>query len=237
MISKELNDLLLRCQMHDEEAIEQCVLQNTRLVWSLVHRFHYTRYDPQDLFQIGCIGLMKAIMNYNPSFEVMFSTYAVPMILGEIKKFFREDGNMRISRSVKERYLWIIKYQETHLQQYHQEASIQQISKALNIEETDVIIALEANQHFLSLDEPYYQSDGSTIRLEDRLPTNKEFIIDYVSVRQELQKLTISEQQLLYYRYEMGFNQQEIALKMNMSQVQISRMEKKTILKLREKLV
>lgn len=237
MISDELKDLIARCQANEEVAIEQCVNQNTRLVWSLVHRFHYTRHDPQDLFQIGCIGLMKAIMNYDPKFEVMFSTYAVPMILGEIKKFFREDGTMRVSRSIKERYLQILKYREHHLQHYHQDASVQQIAQSLNMEESEVIIAMEANQHFLSIDEPYYQSDGSMIRLEDRLCTESDHLIEHLSLRKELQKLTKQERDLLYYRYEMGMNQQSIAGQMQMSQVQVSRMEKKILLKLKEKLV
>ena len=90
MVSNDFLELILRCQQNDEIALEQCFEQNSGLVWSLVHRFRYTKQDPQDLFQIGCIGLMKAIMNFNPAYEVMFSTYAVPMILGEIKKFFRE---------------------------------------------------------------------------------------------------------------------------------------------------
>ena len=110
MVSNNFIELILRCQQNDKEALEICFEQNSGLVWSLVHRFRYTKQDPQDLFQIGCIGLMKAIMNFDPKYEVMFSTYAVPMILGEIKKFFREDGNLRISRSIKERYLLIIKF-------------------------------------------------------------------------------------------------------------------------------
>ena len=227
MVSNDFLDLILRCQKNDEEALEQCFTQNSGLVWSLVHRFRYTKQDPQDLFQIGCIGLMKAIMNFNPTYEVMFSTYAVPMILGEIKKFFREDGNLRISRSIKERYLLIIKYKDSYLQEFEKEPSIEQIAIGLQMEQTDVIMALEANQYLVSLDEPYALKDGSSIRLEDKIESQEIDILKYISLQNEITKLDTVEKKLLFYRYELSMNQTIVAEKLGMSQVQVSRLERK----------
>ena len=234
MVSNEFVELIKRCQQNDQVALEQCFQQNSGLVWSLVHRFRYTKQDPQDLFQIGCIGLMKAIMNFNTTYEVMFSTYAVPMILGELKKFFREDGNLRISRSIKERYLMILKYKDKYLQEYEKEATIEQIALGLQMEQTDVILALEANQYLVSLDEPYALKDGSTIRLEDKIESSDIDLLKYITLHKEISKLSNLEKRLLYYRYELALNQTIVAEKLEMSQVQVSRLEKKILMKLKE---
>ena len=237
MISNDFLLLIERCQKQDEEALEQCFLQNTGLVWSLVHRFKYTKHDPEDLYQIGCIGLMKAIMNFNSEYQVMFSTYAVPMILGEIKKFFREDGDLRVSRSIKERYLLIVKYKESYIQEYQKEPSIQEMVKTLQMDEADIIMALEANQHLVSLDEPYSLKDGSTVRLEDKIESKDVDLISNISLLDEIEKLDEVERKLLYYRYHLSMNQQSIANLMGISQVQVSRLEKKILLKLKESLL
>ena len=237
MISNDFLVLIERCKQKDEEALEQCFIQNSGLVWSLVHRFHYSKQDPNDLFQIGCIGLMKAIMNFDPSYQVMFSTYAVPMILGEIKKYFRETGDMRISRSIKERYLLIMKFNEQYIQTHGKEASVEEIAKALSLEEDDIIMSLEANQYCISLDEPYQLKDGSSVRLEDKIISNDIDVIEYVSLAKEISKLNDLEQKILYYRYELAMNQQDIANILQISQVQVSRLEKKILLKLRESLL
>ena len=237
MISNDFLVLIERCKQKDEEALEQCFLQNSGLVWSLVHRFHYSKQDPNDLFQIGCIGLMKAIMNFDPTYQVMFSTYAVPMILGEIKKYFRESGDMRISRSIKERYLQIMKFNEQFQQIYSKEAKVDDIAKALDLSEDEVIMALEANQYMISLDEPYQLKDGSSVRLEDRIESKQLDIIEYISLAKEIEKLNDLEKKILYYRYELSMNQQDIANILQISQVQVSRLEKKILLKLREMLL
>ena len=236
MISNEFLSLIKRCQKQDEDALEEMFIQNAGLVWSMVHRFRYTKQDPEDLYQIGCIGLMKAIKNFNPEYQVMFSTYAVPMILGEIKKFFREDGDLRISRSIKERYLMIVKYKELYIQEHEKEPQIQDIVKALEMDESDVIMALEANQYLVSLDEPYALKDGSSIRLEERIESKEKDVVANVSLISEVNKFNDIEQKLLYYRYHLAMNQQTIAELLGISQVQVSRLEKKVLLKLKDNL-
>ena len=180
---------------------------------------------------------MKALNNFDTSYEVKFSTYAVPIIMGEIKRFFRDDGSIRISRSLKEGYLQMVKTKEMLLQKLNHEPTYQEIADAMELDVADVILAFEANQFIYSLDETIYENDGSPILLEDKVSNKKEEdVVMKVSLRDEIQKLDQREQLLLHYRYDLSMKQEDIAKKLNISQVQVSRLEKKIIKKLKERL-
>ena len=230
-------ELIERIRLGDEEAKSCFVQQNSALVYSIIRRFSRQRISNEDLFQIGCVGLMKALNNFDTRYEVKFSTYAVPIIMGEIKRFFRDDGSIRISRSLKEGYLQMVKTKEMLLQKLNHEPTYQEIADAMELEVADVILAFEANQFIYSLDETIYENDGSPILLEDKVSNKKEEdVVMKVSLRDEIQKLDQREQLLLHYRYDLSMKQEDIAKKLNISQVQVSRLEKKIIKKLKERL-
>ena len=234
---EEKEELFARIKEGDEDAREQYIKGNLRLVLSVIKRFSSSSENADDLFQIGCVGLMKALNNFDTSYEVKFSTYAVPIIMGEIKRFFRDDGSIRISRSLKEGYLQMVKAKEVLLQKLNHEPTYQEIADAMELDVADVILAFEANQFIYSLDETIYENDGSPILLEDKVSNKKEEdVVMKISLRDEIQKLDQREQLLLHYRYDLSMKQEEIARKLNISQVQVSRLEKKIIKKLKERL-
>lgn len=228
--------LLKKIAAGDEQAKEQFVAHNKPLVISIVKRFSKGMID-EDLVSIGMVGLMKAINHFDPSYEVRFSTYAVPIIMGEIKRFFRDDGNIRISRSLKEGYLAMNQMKDQLMQEYGRTVTYQEIADALGVEIGDVVLAFEANQFVYSLDEPIYEKDGSAISLSDKIGENERDITMHVALCDEMKKLSSLEQQLLYYRYTLSLKQEEIAKRFQVSQVQVSRMEKKVITKLRKALL
>lgn len=231
-------ELITRIKAGDEDAKGEFVKQNRPLVYSIVKRFSKQRVSQDDLFQIGCVGLMKALNNFDTSYQVKFSTYAVPIIMGEIKRFFRDDGSMRISRSLKEGYLQMVKVKEDLMQKLSRNPTYQEIADALSMDVSDVILAFEANQFVYSLDETIYENDGSPILLEDKVKDPKgEDVVMKVSLREEVARLQQREQLLLHYRYDLSMKQEEIAAKLHISQVQVSRLEKKILEKLKEKLV
>lgn len=230
-------ELLALIKTGDEEAKAIFVKKNTGLVYAIVKRFSKQRCSSEDLFQIGCVGLMKAITNFNMDYEVKFSTYAVPIIMGEIKRFFRDDGSMRISRSIKEGYLHMIKCKEQLFQELGYEPTYIQIADKLNIDVGDVLLAFEANQFIYSLNEPIYENDGSCIHLEDKVPDHQDKDITLeIALKKEIKQLEQRDQMLIYYRFEKNMKQEEIAIKLGVSQVQVSRLEKKILLKLKGKL-
>ena len=226
-----------KAQNGDMDARERLMNENMGLVYSITGRFR-THSSYQDLVQIGCMGLLKAILNFDPNFEVRFSTYAVPIILGEIKRYFRDEGQMKVSRSLKENYLKILKAKETLLQSSEKEPELEQIASACQLDKADVIMAIEANQHLSSLDKMTSGKDGSQMRLDERIDDGHMLDIEMkVALEMEIQhSLTAREQLILYYRYYKDYNQQTIAEKLKLSQVQISRLEKKIYEKLRKQL-
>lgn len=235
---KSNEELILLIQQGDEQAKSIFVEQNAPLIYSIIKRFSKHRVSADDLFQIGCIGLMKALNNFDQKYQVKFSTYAVPIIMGEIKRFFRDDGSIRISRSLKEGYLAMCKCKEDLIQKLHRDPTYQEIATEMKIEVGDVILAFEANQFIYSLDETIYENDGSPICLEDKVKDEKQpDIVMQISLNKEVKKLEQREQLLLYYRYECNMKQDAIAKKLGISQVQVSRLEKKILEKLKVRLV
>lgn len=230
-------ELLEKVRLGDERAKEEVVNDNLGLVWSIVHRFKNSYYDKEDLFQIGCIGLMKAINNFDTSYDVQFSTYAVPIIMGEIKRYFRDDGTIKVSRSLKELNIKITKAKEILQNQTHQEPTIEEVAHYLKVDKQEVIEAIDASYYPTSLNESIYEKDGSTIQVEDRLIDKSDIMwFEKLALKMEMEKLDDKEKTIIYLRYHEEYNQETVAQILGISQVQVSRLEKKIITKLRTRL-
>lgn len=228
-------DIIIKAQNGNEEAKNYLVNENLSLVWSLVHRFNHTFYDKEELFQIGCIGLIKAINKFDISYDVTFSTYAVPIILGEIRRHFRDDGAIKVSRSIKELNQKIIKISDEYLTSNQKEISVEELANILNVSKADIVLAMDSKYYPTSLNEVIYEKNGSMITVEERIEDNKTYsLIDRITLYDELEKLDNKEKRLIKMRYYLDMNQQEIAKYFNVSQVQISRMEKKILEKLKK---
>lgn len=225
-----VEELLEMAQAGDEAAKSQMVEQNLGLVWSLIHRFKQSRIPQDELFQVGCLGLVKAINNFDASFKVKFSTYAVPIILGEIKRYFRDEGSIHVSRSVKENYLKLSKLRDEMIQTLHREPTYYELAEKSNLDVEDVLQAFEANQFVASMDEPIYDKEGNSTTLEDRMKEPKTIdVVSLLALKDEIKLLEQRDQTFLFYRYYKEMNQDSIAKKFGISQVQVSRMEKRIL--------
>ena len=232
---KDFKDVIIKAQNKDEKAKELLVKENLSLVWSLVHRFNSMMYEKEELFQIGCVGLIKAIDKFDVSYDVAFSTYAVPIILGEIKRHFRDDGAIKVSRSIKELNQKITKISDEYLLKNNKEISIEELADTLNVSKSDIVLAIDSKYYPTSLNEVIYEKDGSVITVEERLVEKESYsLIDKITLYEEINKLTEKERKLIKMRYYLDMNQDQIAKEFNVSQVQISRLEKKIIEKLKK---
>lgn len=232
-------ELIRLAQQGDSAARDLLVKENIGLVWSVVHRFLNRGYEAEDLFQIGSIGLIKAIERFDIGFQVRFSTYAVPMISGEIRRFIRDDGVIKISRSVKENH-WKIQQAIQNLQkQTGQEVTISQISEATGLSMDEIVLALDAPVEVESLNKPIAVSEGKEASLQERIPAKvdeKEQVDNRVVLEQLLSNLNAKERQLIYLRYFQDCTQTVVAQKLDMTQVQVSRLEKKLLRMMREQM-
>jgi len=232
-------ELIKRCKEGDKEARDRVVAENVGLVWSIVRRFANRGYEMEDLFQIGSIGLIKAIDKFDSSYDVKFSTYAVPMITGEIKRFLRDDGMIKVSRSLKENAAKIRAFREKYLNIYGKEPTIEEIEEELKIAKDEILMALETGSEVESLYKTIYQSDGSPIYLIDKLTQTKdesENMIDKLALREVIASLDEREQEIIRLRYFKDRTQTDIAKELGISQVQVSRMEKRILKILKDKL-
>ncbi|MDF2869010.1 MAG: polymerase, sigma 28 subunit, FliA/WhiG family [Anaerocolumna sp.] len=232
-------ELIRLSQQGDKEARDRVITENVGLVWSIVRRFMSRGHETEDLFQIGSIGLIKAIDKFDMSYEVKFSTYAVPMIMGEIKRFLRDDGAIKVSRSMKETAGKIRVIRERLGSLYGREPTLEEISKELNLAKEEVLMALESGAEVESLYKTIYQGDGNAIYLIDKLEqTNDESenMIDKLALRETIASLDEKDQELIRLRYFLNRTQTDIAKEMGISQVQVSRLEKKILLKMRERM-
>ena len=221
-------ELLRLTKEGNEAAREQIILNNVGLIWSVVRRFTNRGYESEDLFQIGSIGLMKAVDKFDLSYDVKFSTYAVPMITGEIRRFLKENVYK------------IMKAREKFCQQYQREATIEEISEITKITREEIVTSLEASNEVESIHQSAYQKDGSEISLLDKLSKEEnesEKVVDHVLLKEAMKHLEQKEQQMIYYRYFEGKTQQEIAKIFHISQVQVSRIEKRILKKLRRQMI
>ena len=228
-------ELISRAHNGDKGAREQLVLENMGLIWSIVRRFAGRGYEQDDLFQIGSIGLIKAIDKFDMEYDVKFSTYAVPMIAGEIKRFLRDDGMIKVSRSLKEIAYKAYLAKEQMEKDMKREPTLKEIALAIDVSEEELVQAMDASAEIESLNKVIYQGDGSDISLMDKLPQEgdvSEEIMNRIMVEQMFSGLEVKEKQIIYMRYYQDKTQTEIAAQLGVSQVQISRMEKKILQKM-----
>lgn len=229
-------ELLKLAKDGDKDAKEQLVTQNLGLVWAVVRRFSGRGYELEDLYQIGCIGLMKCIDKFDLSYDVKFSTYAVPMISGEIKRFLRDDGMIKVSRTLKETAYKVKRTREEIVNRTGTEPRLQELAQILEIEEEEIVASLEANAEVESIHKTIYQQDGNPIYLIDKVTSPKnenDTILNQIMVEDMLKQLDDKERKIIYLRYYENKTQTEIANRIGISQVQVSRMEKRILNELR----
>ena len=230
--------LIKRSHDGDKEAREQLVEENVGLVWCVVKRFYGRGTEAEDLFQIGSIGLLKAIDKFDLSYDVKFSTYAVPMISGEIKRFLRDDGMIKVSRSLKELAYKSVQTREKLTDSLGREPTLEELAKETGVDKEEIVQAMEAGGEVESLYRPIHQKEGSEIRLLDRIEERErreDKILDTMVLKQLLETLDAKERQLIYLRYFADRTQSDVGKIMGISQVQVSRMEKRIIENLRRK--
>lgn len=238
LTAEEKDFLFERIKAGDEKARELYIKGNLRLVLSVIKRFSGSSENADDLFQIGCIGLMKAVDHFDTGYDVKFSTYAVPMIMGEIKRFLRDNGMIKVSRSLKEN-AWRIRQTRTMLEaKLGREPAVDEIAAQMELSVEEIIQAMEADVEVESLSRTVYQGDGNEICLYEKLADERDDmqqLVNHVFLQDLLQKLPEEEQELIRYRYYDNLTQVETAKRMGISQVQVSRLEKKTLGKLRSR--
>ncbi|RAK22248.1 RNA polymerase sigma (RpoX/SigF) subunit [Anoxybacillus vitaminiphilus] len=233
----EIKELIRRSQEGDQEARDEIIEKNMRLVWSVVQRFLNRGYEPDDLFQIGCIGLLKSVDKFDLSYDVKFSTYAVPMIIGEIQRFIRDDGTVKVSRSLKETGNKIRKAKDELLKQYGRAPTVTELADYLNILPEDVILAQDASRSPTSIHETVYENDGDPITLLDQITdqtTTSWF--DKLALKKAIEELDERERLIVYLRYYKDQTQSEVASRLGISQVQVSRLEKKILQQIKERM-
>jgi len=229
--AKENEELMLALKAGDEQARDRFIVGNMRLVLSLVKRFWAKNANADDVFQAGCVGLIKAIDNFELKFGVKFSTYAVPMILGEIKRYLRDSNSLRVSRSIRDTAYRILKVREK-LEEEDEEATIGRIAQEMNVREREVVYALDAISDPVSLYEPVYNKSGDTLELMDQLCDEKqsdEIWTEHVALREAIERLGERERKILQLRYFEGKTQTEISAEVGISQAQVSRLEKNAL--------
>lgn len=233
-------ELIKLSKQGDKAARDLVVTENVGLVWSIVRRFINRGHEMEDLFQIGTIGLIKAIDKFDDSYEVKFSTYAVPMITGEIKRFLRDDGMIKVSRSLKETAGKIRVAREQLSNKNGREPTIEEIGEALSLDKEDIVMALESGAEVESLYKTIYQGDGNAIYLIDKIEQTKDEndnMIDKIALKEIIDSLDQKDQDIIRLRYFCDRTQTDIAKELGISQVQVSRLEKRILKIMREKML
>jgi len=232
MTNDETFDLVRLAQAGDMEAKESLIKKNAGLIWSIARRFSGRGCDLDDLYQIGAIGLLKCIRKFDLTFEVKFSTYAIPMIIGEIKRFLRDDGIIKVSRPMKELATKARYTTEILTARLGKQPTISELSKELCVEVEELVVAMEAGHDVESLHATIYQGDGSPIFLIDKVAQNEDnsdHAVNILALKQLIERLKPKERQVIILRYFQDKTQMEVAKAIGVSQVQISRIEKKVL--------
>ena len=230
--NEEKNDLLKKIKNGDNEAREKFINGNLRLVLSVVGRFSSRGENPDDLFQIGCVGLIKAIDNFDISLNVLFSTYAVPMIIGEIRRYLRDNNMVRVSRSVRDLAYKILQVKERKIKETGKEPTINEIAKELEIEKEEISFCLDAIQDPVSLQEPVYNDGADSVYIMDQVKDTKntdELWAENITMMEAMKKLNSKEKMIIGKRFFDGRTQMEVAEEIGISQAQVSRLEKNAI--------
>lgn len=238
LTDKEVKELIVRSQSGDKDARDIIVNRNTRLVWSVVQRFLNRGYESDDLFQIGCIGLIKSVDKFDLSYDVKFSTYAVPMIIGEIQRFLRDDGTVKVSRSLKEMANKIRKMKDELSKTLGRVPSIMELAEKLEISPEEVVFAQEASRSLTSIHETVYENDGDPITLLDQIADQSQTKwFDKIALKEAVGHLNERERLIVYLRYYKDQTQSEVADRLGISQVQVSRLEKKILEQIKDQMV
>lgn len=235
----EMMDLLRRSQAGDNAAREQLICGNLRLVLSVIQRFVNRCPNVDDLFQVGCIGLMKAIDNFDVNQCVRFSTYGVPMIVGEIRRYLRDNSSVRVSRSMRDTAYKVLQAREKLVAREQREPTVEQIARFLDIPREDVVLAMDAVVDPISLYEPIYSEGGDSMCVMDQVSDggcSDENWIDQIVLKEAVNRLGLREQRILAMRFYQGMTQMEVSARIGISQAQVSRLEKSAIARIKEAL-
>ena len=236
----EKEELFRRIQKGDEKAREEYIKGNLRLVLSVIKRFDSSSESADDLFQIGCVGLMKAVDNFDPERLVRFSTYAVPMIVGEIRRYLRDNSSIRVSRSLRDAAYKAIYAKEGYVRRYMKEPTVQEIADEIGIAKEDVVFALDAVQTPMSLHEPVYNDGGDALYVMDQVSDKKnreENWVEELSLEAAMERLNERERYIISLRFFEGKTQTEVAGQIGISQAQVSRLEKNALKTMRQYLL
>ena len=238
LTEKEKTELLKLAKNGDKNAREKMINGNLRLVLSVVQKFSGRGEPPDDLFQVGCIGLIKAIDNFDPSLDVRFSTYGVPMINGEIKRFLRDSNSVRVSSSIRDIAYRAMQIKEDFINEHGREPKVEEIAKIMELPKSKVIIALEAIVEPVSLYEPVYSDSGDTIFMMDQISDKNSDAgwLEEISLKEALKILSPREKRILAMRFFDGRTQMDVAAQIGISQAQVSRLEKGALQKIKKQL-
>ena len=237
--SDETQALLLRAKAGDQQAREELIAGNLRLVLSVIQRFTNRGENADDLFQVGCIGLIKAIDNFNTDLNVKFSTYGVPMIVGEIRRYLRDNSTMRVSRAMRDTAYKVLQAKEAYMAQHQKEPTVEEIAQILGIKREEVVFALDAILEPVSLYEPVYSDSGDTICVIDQVKDNKnndEAWLERIALKEAVGHLTDRERKILSMRFFQGKTQMEVSAEIGISQAQVSRLEKNALRQIRKEM-
>ncbi len=232
LTNKEKDELFIKIKQGDEKAREEFIQGNLRLVLSIIQRFYGRGENADDLFQIGCIGLIKSIDNFDLNQGVQFSTYAVPMIIGEIRRYLRDNNSIRVSRSVRDLAYKAMQFKEKFNKEHGREPKIDEIAKELGVEKEEIAFSFDAIQEPVSLQEPIYNDGSESIYIMDQVKDNKnsdENWADNMTIEEALKRLGEKERKIILKRYFDGRTQMEVADEIGISQAQVSRLEKNAI--------
>ena len=237
--NEEMQALLLRSKQGDRQAREQLIAGNLRLVLSVVQKFVNRGENADDLFQVGCIGLIKAIDNFNTDLDVRFSTYGVPMIVGEIRRYLRDNSALRVSRAMRDTAYKVLQAKEAYMAQHQREPSVEQVAELLGLKREDVVFALDAITTPLSLYEPVYSDSGDTLCVMDQVRDTKntdEHWLEQLALKEAMSRLSERERHILDLRFYQGKTQMEVSSEIGISQAQVSRLEKSALNQIRKSL-
>ena len=238
--NEETTALLRRAQSGDEAAREELMMGNLRLVLSVIQKFSSRGENMDDLFQVGCIGLMKAIANFDLSLDVRFSTYGVAMIVGEVRRYLRDNSAIRVSRSTRDMAYRILQTRERLQRQSQREPTVEEIAKALDIPREEVVFAMDAMADPVSLYDPVYSDGGDTVCVMDQVGDEKNtdsFWLEQIALKDAMRSLTPRQQRILALRFYEGKTQMDVSAEIGISQAQVSRLEKSAISSIKAKLV
>ena len=237
--NEETQELLRRSKAGDKQAREELIQGNLRLVLSVIHKFSNRGENVDDLFQVGCIGLIKAIDNFNTDLDVRFSTYGVPMIVGEIRRYLRDNSTIRVSRSMRDTAYKVLQAKEAYMAQHQREPTVEEIAKMLDLKREDVVFALDAILEPVSLYEPVYSDSGDAVCVIDQVKDNKnndEAWLERIALKEAMNRLSERERHILNLRFFEGKTQMEVSAEVGISQAQVSRLEKGALNKIKEEL-